>query len=431
MDTVKYINSYCRENVASLSCDVSPRKGRILVAEKNFACGSKLVAEPPLHLVAEAPKDPAFIRLKRLSKLHGFAHAPLWYWAALCSLAGEDCVGCNATIPHVTPEQQRRLLMLFHPEPQAPSEDSMSIVQEFWASAPKALPLKLESLLAVWLLNCFEHSEEPVGFSTFFLPAFISHDCRPNCMWHYEGDSFILRARRDISVGEEITVSYLAEESLLESITSRRSQLEATKHFICNCSSCSSSLDPVRGFKCLGCQEGEIFFEFDDRIRPSTEGACRQCGFLATSSQAEELVAQEAKVEEYIQQWDRKEGSAAAYLTEDIAERLEENMAQLFSEKHWLRDRVARHLVAFYEAAGDAASALSFAKRCANFTAEVYPGFSALQAWSLETQGDLELRLAGFAVGPDSVSFDRGAAKDTALDTASQICSVYEASTEA
>ncbi|CAK9041909.1 unnamed protein product [Durusdinium trenchii] len=232
--------------------------------------------------------------------------------------------------------------MLFHPEPQAPSEDSMSIVQEFWASAPKALPLKLESLLAVWLLNCFEHSEEPVGFSTFFLPAFISHDCRPNCMWHYEGDSFILRARRDISVGEEITVSYLAEESLLESITSRRSQLEATKHFICNCSSCSSSLDPVRGFKCLGCQEGEIFFEFDDRIRPSTEGACRQCGFLATSSQAEELVAQEAKVEEYIQQWDRKEGSAAAYLTEDIAERLEENMAQLFSEKHWLRDRVAR-----------------------------------------------------------------------------------------
>eukprot|EP00913_Durusdinium_trenchii_P008697 g8170.t1 len=182
-----------------------------------------------------------------------------------------------------------------------------------------------------------------------------------------------------------------------------------------------------------GCQEGEIFFEFDDRIRPSTEGACRQCGFLATSSQAEELVAQEAKVEEYIQQWDRKEGSAAAYLTEDIAERLEENMAQLFSEKHWLRDRVARHLVAFYEAAGDAASALSFAKRCANFTAEVYPGFSALQAWSLETQGDLELRLAGFAVGPDSVSFDRGAgaAKDTALDTASQVCSVYEASTEA
>ena len=34
--------------------------------------------------------------------------------------------------------------------------------------------------------------QEPVGFSTFFLPAFISHDCRPNCMWHYESWAFFL-----------------------------------------------------------------------------------------------------------------------------------------------------------------------------------------------------------------------------------------------
>lgn len=32
--------------------------------------------------------------------------------------------------------------------------------------------------------------QEPVGFSTFFLPAFISHDCRPNCMWHYDSWAF-------------------------------------------------------------------------------------------------------------------------------------------------------------------------------------------------------------------------------------------------
>ena len=27
---------------------------------------------------------------------------------------------------------------------------------------------------------------------------------------------------------------------------------EATKHFLCNCNTCSLSLDPVRGFRCLG-----------------------------------------------------------------------------------------------------------------------------------------------------------------------------------
>ncbi|CAL1164068.1 unnamed protein product [Cladocopium goreaui] len=410
MDTVKYINSYCQEKVlGSLLCDVHPQKGRILVAEKNFACGTKLFAEAPLHLVAEAPKDPAFIRLKRLCKVKSFAHAPLWYWAALSSLTGEDYEGCNASFPSVTMEQQQQLLMFYHPEPQVPSEDSLHIVHEFWGrNAASSLALKLESLLAVWLLNCFEHSEEPVGFSTFFLPAFISHDCRPNCMWHYEGDCFTLRARRNIPVGEEITVSYLAEESLLESIASRRSQLEATKHFLCNCSTCRVALDPVRGFRCLGCQKGEIFFECGDTIKPCALGACRRCGFLATAAQANELVLQEAKVEELVQEWDRKEGSAAAYLTEEQAQRLEENMSQLFSDKHWLRDRVARHLVAYYEAAGDAKTALSFANRCSEFTAEVYPGFSALQAWSMETQGDLQLRLNGFQVGPDSVEGQGG-----------------------
>eukprot|EP00437_Effrenium_voratum_P024898 CAMPEP_0181409962 /NCGR_PEP_ID=MMETSP1110-20121109/7093_1 /TAXON_ID=174948 /ORGANISM="Symbiodinium sp., Strain CCMP421" /LENGTH=427 /DNA_ID=CAMNT_0023532493 /DNA_START=33 /DNA_END=1313 /DNA_ORIENTATION=+ len=398
-ETVQYINSYCDDTVdGSLRCDVDPHKGRVLLACWNFSCGDRLFSEAPLHLVAEAPKDPGFVRLKRLAKRRGFVHAPLWYWAALSSLSGEDCQGCNTKLQHITPEQQQRLLMLFHPEPQAPSEDSLAIVEEFFPGGQ--LALKLERLLAVWLLNCFEHSEEPVGFSTFFLPAFVSHDCRPNCMWHYEGDSFIMRARRDITAGEEITVSYLAEESLLESIASRRSQLEATKHFLCNCRTCSMTLDPVRGFRCLGCGEGEIFFE--EGARPAALGACRRCGFMATPSQAQQLAAQEMRVEEYVQEWDRKDG-AGAFLNEDNAKRLESNMAQLFSKKHWLRDRVARHLLAYYEAAGEAAEALILAKRCVDFAAEVYPGFSALHAWSLETQGDLELRLAGFLVGPDTL----------------------------
>eukprot|EP00439_Symbiodinium_sp_Y106_P060727 s913_g9.t1 len=244
----------------------------------------------------------------------------------------------------------------------APSEDCKAIVNEFWSglgpAAKAALGLKLESLLAVWLLNCFEHSEdldlggEPVGFSTFFLPAFVSHDCRPNCMWHYEGDSFVMRARRDIPQGEEITVSYLAEESLLESTASRRSQLEATKHFLCNCATCSQALDPVRGFRCPGCRKGDLFLEMVmGSLQPSTQGACGVCGFLPTEAQAKEMIDQEAR--RCVQEWDRKVNNAATYLPQDSADtalRLEKNMAGLFADGHWLRDRVARHLVSFYEA---------------------------------------------------------------------------------
>ena len=100
------------------------------------------------------------------------------------------------------------------------------------------------------------------------------------------------------------------------------------------------TLDPVRGFRCLGlgitpniyklaafrsgCGEGEIFFEEGARLnslnfgrfcfilllaspllpvgsglpRPAALGACRRCGFMATPSQAQQLAAQEMRVEE-------------------------------------------------------------------------------------------------------------------------------------
>ncbi|CAE7355445.1 Plesd1 [Symbiodinium pilosum] len=154
----------------------------------------------------------------------------------------------------------------------------------------------------------------------------------------------------------------------------------------------------------LGCGNGAIYLEaVEGNVRPCARGACRLCGFCPTEAQAKLLTEQEAHVEECIQEWDRKVNNAAAYLSEDTASRLEKNMEGLFADSHWLRDRVARHLVSFYEGLGAAEEALALATRCVDFTAEVYPGFSALHAWSLETQGDLKLRVAGFGVGPDHV----------------------------
>jgi len=41
---------------------------------------------------------------------------------------GEDCAGCDATFPKISVEQQQRLLMFFHPEPQMPSEAMAEIL---------------------------------------------------------------------------------------------------------------------------------------------------------------------------------------------------------------------------------------------------------------------------------------------------------------
>ncbi|CAE8610232.1 unnamed protein product [Polarella glacialis] len=313
-ESVEHVNSYCKSQVnGSLRCALDGHKGRVLLAVRDFECGDRLFSEAPLHLVAEAPADPGFTRLRRLAKQRGFAHTPLWYWAALGSLTEADCRNCEVVLHKVSVEQQQRLQMLFHPAADSPSKDILAIVQEFWAQAPTSqrgsVAAKLERLLGVWLLNCFEHSEEPVGFSTFFLPSFVSHDCRPNCMWHYEGDSFVMRARKAIAAGDEITVSYLAEEALLESTASRRTQLEATKHFLCNCGTCSATLDLVRGFACPGCKEGEVFLDVrGERPASAAQGACRRCGFLPDARQVSDLAEQEARIEELVQEWDRRMG---------------------------------------------------------------------------------------------------------------------------
>jgi hypothetical protein len=40
--------------------------------------------------------------------------------------------------------------------------------------------------------------------------------------------------------------------------------------------------------------------------------------------------------------FDDEGAGSPIYLSQEQAQRLEENMSQLFSDKHWLRDRVAR-----------------------------------------------------------------------------------------
>eukprot|EP00439_Symbiodinium_sp_Y106_P067526 s913_g11.t1 len=130
--SIDYINTYCRDTLArSLRCDKDSSKGRILVAERAFRCGDRLFEELPLHLVAESPKellligrpaDPAFVQLKRLSKLRGFVHAPLWYWAALNSLSGADCTGCSVKLTPVDAEKQQRCV--------AESESPVIVAQE-------------------------------------------------------------------------------------------------------------------------------------------------------------------------------------------------------------------------------------------------------------------------------------------------------------
>lgn len=402
--SVGYINDYCQRCVDGvLVCELDPVKGRILRVAKGhpgFGAGERIFAESPLLLVAESTSNAAFEEVRRLAKRRALIHDPIWYWCAMCSLRPEHLQprGCRLDVPPASREQHEQLMLLCHPQGCRDTSDVAVLVTEFWPPGERDIAGLLQVLLLVWLHNCFEHTEDPVGFSTFFLPSFLSHDCRPNGMWHYEGNGFALRARQKIEPGEEVTVSYLAEEALLESTTSRRSQLQASKSFRCDCTACSSPVDHARGFACPSCCQGEMFpevlfsdVEFGFRMCPS-------CGFLPTGEQAQQMMAQEAKIEELVREWDRKAPRAGpeVYLTVDAASRLQATLGGLLSARHWLSDKVRRQLISYYDAVGRLDLAVPLAQQAVQHVAGAWPGFTAIHAWSLEAQGDLELRLARF-----------------------------------
>mmetsp|Transcript_130121 Transcript_130121/g.376451 ORF Transcript_130121/g.376451 Transcript_130121/m.376451 type:complete len:499 (+) Transcript_130121:63-1559(+) len=414
-DGVDYINAFCQRHVeGALTCEVDAVKGRILRAQRPFEPGDRILCAGILLLVAEAPEHPAYQRLCRLVEDQNFTHEPLWYWCAVCSLCEADSVDCIEEFPKATREQHRQLLHLYHQDATAPSQEASALVAEFWPGRRKKqdLALRLEQLLSIWLLNCFEHSREPHGFSTFFLPSFLSHSCRPNSMWHYDGDNFVLRARQDIPAGTEVTVSYLSEETLLESTARRRSRLMASKHFLCCCSTCMDRIDKVRGFCCPSCRHGEVRLNAcTDSPVPSKEGACARCGFLPTRRQSEQLAAQETEVEKRIMDWEERATRAEPeeYLTDAFARQVEKNMNGLFSSHNWLRDKAARQLASYYDATDRPDLALHFAAQSMSFIVQIYPGYSAMHAWSLELQGDLKLRVGKFKkVGQDSVEAGSG-----------------------
>ena len=202
---VKYINKYGTENQpeAGVTCENTNHAGRILKSTKSRKTGDIIFEEPPLHVVPEQRGHAVWMLLDKLNEEKSLVYETIWYWFALCSLTDADIAGQEETflgMGTISPEQQHRLLLLFKPD--QPCSDAISRICE--ALHLNCEPDKLEGLLEVWVHNCFEHSDSPRAYAVFFYSSFMSHSCKPNAMWHFQDNNFVLRARRDMQDGDEI-----------------------------------------------------------------------------------------------------------------------------------------------------------------------------------------------------------------------------------
>ncbi|CAE7724010.1 SmydA-8, partial [Symbiodinium sp. CCMP2456] len=332
----------------------------------------------------------------------------MWYWAAMCSLTPKDLPPTSKLKP-VTEDTHKKLLLLYSQETSEASEAMRLLVQEF-PSELRCRPLDLERLMQVWILNCFEHTDEPLGYATYFMSSFMSHSCRPNSLWHYDGDDFILRARERIQAGDEITVSYLSEDVLLDATVARRKHLKDSKHFICRCPRCSDPCDPCRGFRCPSCSSISLKFgapQGDEDYVGATAmfgRRCEHCFHVLDFGQAALLQAEESLLEHRIEETEKclqEKGFDAPdkelhKRLERLVQRVEKSLAQ-----HYMLDKA-------YQLLSDLASRLQWEedaermmRKRMEYQAQSYAGLSGSAAWTWEAYGDMLLRHARCEVDPE------------------------------
>lgn len=410
------INAYCQEHFAGeFVCEMADGKGRILIAKKAVPQGELLFSEAPLHIACEDEDNEAFLTVRRICEENDDEddYDPIWYWCALSSLTAAQ-IGTgpkHGTLEPISEAQQKRLLCLYH-EPV--TEASAEVERIVAALGLTTSPVLVEELLQAWILNCFEHSEDPLGHSAYFASSFVSHSCGANAVWtEGENGAHILRARQDIAVGDEVTISYLEEHVLLHSAEKRKKILQETKLFECSCERCAPprsapstvlGRDTCRGFYCKKCKECGIFHRLDhckkfDGLRGV---ACTVCGNLVDQKEGKRLLQAEANLEAKLKKLDEQceEVTISDVMDEDRAQSLLKLVAQGASgpvgPQHWLCDRLWGHLEDWYKARNQRVEQRRMLELRVRYQRVAYSGLSAALAWTLERQGDMLLRHLGF-----------------------------------
>lgn len=278
-ETVEEINHYARDRHAGVvECSYSQTKGRILKACTAFQPGDTIFNEACLRFITTPrAQHPAYRTLVELCRHHDFPLEPLWYWCALNSVIlssaelqpaskkdGETMEAFPITdmLERIDSSVFRQMLMLYHPSDSSVGTEIPILMETFRLGEYGVTPEILESMLQVWTHNCFDASDDPVGFAIYFLPSFSSHSCLPNTVWHLspDGRTFTLSSRMAILSGDELTLSYLAEDALFQPAFMRQHVLQTTKSFTCDCPRCTGNVDFSRGFPCAKCSNGVLFF---------------------------------------------------------------------------------------------------------------------------------------------------------------------------
>jgi len=179
-------------------------------------------------------------------------------------LSDATSVGAATALLRLAPEMRKKLLQLSH-KVHLPDSVETDISKAAGGCGEAATLLRVVAVNGISLPDS--------GTGVYATASRANHSCQPNAAFRAETDkSLCLVAIRPMSVGEQVTVSYLTEHSLLRPHAERQRDLERWG-FRCTCQRCSTA-DDTRSFLCPSCGLGDV--------APASENplswTCNSCG---------------------------------------------------------------------------------------------------------------------------------------------------------
>lgn len=244
-------------------------KGRCLFAKVPIYPGEVIFVEAPV-LAATPELNPELYQiLEEMNAEQEFNTGLLWHLATLHCLTA------------MSEEDQNIILQKCVHDPKAPAdEDAYRIIERFGLDVS---PVLYQRYINVWSTNSFAHPVSENGLVLFDKISNADHSCGASAVWHFQtNNTFILRARKMLKPGDEISISYLYDGDLILPTHKRREKLLSWR-FWCNCNRCSAPVDRCRGFLCPTCGSGSIFTkrELDEETQEeySMAAPCNSCNY--------------------------------------------------------------------------------------------------------------------------------------------------------
>ncbi|XP_030853046.1 histone-lysine N-methyltransferase SMYD3-like [Strongylocentrotus purpuratus] len=129
-------------------------------------------------------------------------------------------------------------------------ESLLFVLQQFFEEDVLAEPSSLVKMYGVINCNSFSiYNNDLIAIASgiYLRASMVNHSCDPNCTWVFDGRKLQLRTVKDVTEGEECTISYIDN---INPTKERQAELEKRYHFTCKCVRCVeeiNSLEPGDG----------------------------------------------------------------------------------------------------------------------------------------------------------------------------------------